>query len=313
MNALVESLVDSVFQHIHGGLTYTWDYTLDLSVLCEQMKDITDPETPIPPNEYTLFLSPDIDLYALKSVPITTEKIQPFCTSVFPTRQAFFADMIRHFSRFLDTTKPLKIHYRGHEQRAWNDFWTHCNIVFQNVETCADFIMIDSTFDVLQLPIDQVRVLCDKEVKDVKEVTTYIELVHSENLIRYVEMAQHFETCFFASSPHSGFPENNVYFVGCGLRKSNNPNNHKSVYSTFIRLYQKTCLRWHRTVQRYHYVQMYPKERLYEQPVFLKWQQDMTEYWQQFKPPPSPSYNPTSPVLEPTEGDGTYSIPFGFA
>jgi hypothetical protein len=284
MDGIVEVMLNAVFERPGGeGIQVPqFDEQKDLSVLHVQMVHTSEPE----PSQMDQLIKSTM----MSGVQIGSNScydhqdiVVPFCT-ILPPREAFFVDILMFCWKWIKCMDfPLKLAYSGPELSTWRDVWARTRIpVVETIHQC-DVLMVDT----LEKP---------PTIQELTQIhpRVYIELFDIQLLHRYSRLSTVFESCWIISSPHSGFPYGRFHFIGIHFQTSQK----KQVVTPYLSIYQQACVRLHRSIQRLEWIQLYKKterSKFTNQVAFQKREDEIAAFLNTFKPPPSPSYNPTSP------------------
>lgn len=313
--SMTEVLVKAIFEHPGGGgglVLLPWDQTKDLDVLSVTLPAAAkeaEPETEVVlPSTFAAeweaaawpralprdYWNVTLDDHKL------VEKIVPY-GSVFPQRQALIADLLRCHNlvgQAKANHSTLTVHYQGHEHEAWQHFW-RSTLGSERVQESwpSQIMMVDS---VVQPPeLDELH-----QRLEASPTTVYIERIQPSNLSRCQALASRFQHAWLVSSCHSSFPRGSLHFVGQGYpAASGSGRTLKVVTAAFLSLQQQLSVRHYRNLQRWHWLQLFPRTTravFVQQPVYQAWEEEQRAFWQQWQHPPELKHHcaPTSPVPE---------------
>lgn len=298
MDGIVEVLLNSVFDRTSttsGGLGLPqWDEKLDLGTLSVPLTSWTD-SPPDDQNLDELFKStssePSLAKTELLCETFLVEKIVPYCACL-ARQEAYFVDILKFCWKWIRPMDfPLKILYVGAESQVWNSVWAQTRVpVVEDQQN--NIIMVDSSEYAPKIPELQNMLVPGRSV--------YIEQLHpNKSLYRFARLATLFESSWIISSPHGSLHFATFHFVGVNLCLDQPPKQYMNVMAPFLSINQSVCARSHRNMQRLEWIRMYPytdRSRFTDQIAYQKREEEYREFLGAFKPPPSPSYLPTSPL-----------------
>lgn len=297
MDGIVEVLLNSVFDRVstNSGLGLPqWDEKLDLGTLSVPLTSWTDsPPDDSKLDELAKSTSSETSTARgeLLDEKYLVEKIVPYCTLI-SREEAYFVDILKFCWKWIRPMEfPLKISYTGADSQIWNSVWAQTRVPVVDDQQ-RNIIMVDSEEYVPKIPELQKMLVPGRSV--------YIEQLHHRNsLYRFSRLATLFESSWIISSPHAGLPFATFHFVGVNLCLNQPPKHYMNVMTPFLSINQSVCARSHRNMQRLEWIHMYPytdRSRFTDQIAYQKREEEYREFLGAFKPPPSPSYLPTSPL-----------------